>query len=264
MKRRSLVSHLSVACLVSATLVFLSGSPAWADSCAFDPATSTVAVAVSGTESGQGQNQLSVAGGQIMWEGVPCGGATVNNTDTVNVIGTDGDDDFLVNLAGGQLAPGVTPEPDGAPEIEVNVDLRGQFDLAGLQGTSQGDTLRLVPTGFDVNLDLDVDVFLVSTELFLMTGNGGNDRLSAKGVRRIILLVGHGGNDRLVGGSGADITAGGGGNDVLLSGPGEDFLFGDSGNDFLSGGPGGDRLKGGPGRDRCRGGPGKNVLKQCE
>lgn len=74
MSHRSVLVDLSLVCLVSGSLVVLETSPGWADSCAYDPATSTVAVAVSGPEVVQGQNELSVAGGQIMWEGAPCGG----------------------------------------------------------------------------------------------------------------------------------------------------------------------------------------------
>lgn len=191
--------------------------------------------------------------------------ATVTNTDTVTVTGTDGEDNFYVDIGGGQLAPGTTPEPDGAPEIEVNVDLLGNnLDLVGLEGTPQGDILTALPSGFDVNLDLDVDIVPVSTEFLGLFGYEGNDRLSARGVGKPTFQFGFGGNDRLVGGSNRDLLSGSGGNDDLLSGPGADFLHGQSGNDLLKGGSGGDFLKGGPGRDRCRGGPGRNVLQQCE
>jgi len=235
-----------------------------ADVCTYDPAMASVSISVSGVATKQVDNELSVTGGQLTWEGQPCSGATVSNTDTVNVTGTGGNDDFWVDLAGGQLAPGVAAEPDGISEIEIHVNLAGGNDLTGVDGTGGNDTLVLAPDGFRLNGDADTDVLASPDDSWNLHGYGGSDRLTARGVSAFVALFGDGGNDRLLGGRDGDYLWGGPGKDALIGGPGGDRLLGVVGNDILKGGPTADLLIGGPGTDTCYEGPGDGITRACE
>lgn len=261
---------------VAFVVVTLAAIPAAqaADGCTYDPGTLTVSVSVSGLSTGPPDNVLRVdPGGGIQFEGASCGG-TVTSTDTILVIGSSGTDRaFVIDLGGGPFAPGATPEADGSPEIEIQVDLgAGVDDLLVVWGTASADSFVAGQQGIDVNGDLDGEVLVSGAEDRALVGFGGNDSLQARGggglggpLVATITLFGLDGRDRLVGGKAGDLLGGGAGDDTLAAGPGKDVLVGGAGNDLLKGqggndlilgGPGDDRLAGGSGIDRCRQGPG--------
>jgi hypothetical protein len=72
---------------------------------------------------------LHLSGDVIRFDGEPCeGGATLTNTDTIHVLGTplggEGASGYEWLFVTGFFAPGLSPEPDGEPEIEIAVDFR--------------------------------------------------------------------------------------------------------------------------------------------
>lgn len=164
---------------------------------------------------------------------VPCGTATVNNTDTVNVSGSDGAQALRLSLAGGPFAPGASTEPDGTSEIEFAVDLGAGEDELTIAGGSAADHIVAGLLGLNLNAGEtvdDVDVTVAGVERLDLEGNAGNDALSGGG--------GDGTGDALIAGR---FAVRGGGDD--------DTLTGGSGNDVLSGGPDADQLDGGDGTD---------------
>ncbi|WP_339774682.1 S8 family serine peptidase [uncultured Thalassospira sp.] len=87
---------------------------------------------------------------------------------------------------------------------------------------------------------IDHDVTITSTDSKGIFGASGNDRISASGVSRDILIDGGAGNDIIIGGQGDDWLSGGSGADTIYGGAGHDVLFADSANDVLNGGSGND------------------------
>src|SRR6187401_3346298 len=84
-----------------------------APTCSFDPGAAAITVAVNGMQA-----NLRVVGatGEIQLNGASCEGATVVNTDSIQVNGGSLGD--TVTLAG-SFEPGLTPEADGDSEIEI-------------------------------------------------------------------------------------------------------------------------------------------------
>lgn len=65
-----------------------------------------------------------------------CGVATVNNTDgiTIDAATAAAPDDLVVDLRGGPIGPGETPEASGIAEIEITVDgdgTEGELEIDG-------------------------------------------------------------------------------------------------------------------------------------
>jgi Ca2+-binding RTX toxin-like protein len=116
--------------------------------------------------------------------------------------------------------------------------------------------------------------------LYMMTGNGGTDKiyttldsydLSAPGKGANVEELqftgtgnfkgnGNGLDNWIVGGEGNDTLSGAGGNDSLAGGMGNDKLYGDEGNDLLLGENGSDQLFGGAGNDTLTGGEGYDTF----
>jgi Ca2+-binding RTX toxin-like protein len=135
-----------------------------------------------------------------------------------------------VDLTGGPLGPGATPEPtDEISEIEIKLKVGpggDDYDAIYINGGDLGETFRLGATGLSLNDDADPDVDL------------GNDFENLR--------------VRLIGGAGADSMTGmccDGGPNVT----GFD-MFGGAGTDTLVGGLGGDRIEGEAGADSIDGG----------
>jgi hypothetical protein len=160
-----------IACAAILALAALESSAEAAfDSCTFSGGAVT-ATLLTGTEG-----TLSIGGGAIQADGANCQTATVNNTDTITVVGDDGDQERVtLDLGGGPFAPGATDEGDGTSEIEIHLDL--------------GAKASVVPPPYEPVPDL------------LVLGTGGSDRFT----------VTHAGflNDPLV-----NLNAGGAGNDA--------------------------------------------------
>ena len=209
----------------------------------------------------------------------PCSGGvpTVHNTDTIHVVFTKSDDRAVeLQLGGGPFAPGASPEPDGAPEIEINV--RGDTGLsAAVVGTPGDDHFRWVAAGTRAGLNLnpgapgdhDADV---TTEpvpgevdmLLVAMGAGGDDTIVGDPTARdrgSAFTYGGPGDDVLgaFGNSGSYLN-GDSGNDVLVGGALDDILSGAAGNDRISGKGDADRIYAGRGADRIDGGTGPDRI----
>ena len=123
------------------------------------------------------------------------------NSDILEVLGTDGNDMFVIRQVGGSI------------EITNGQQETFQFGSPNDQGFSE---LRI-------------------------SGLAGDDTIEAVGNFDIRLrLDGGEGNDLIVGGSAADWLSGGAGNDAIYGGPGNDEIDGGSGDDILSGEAGDD------------------------
>ena len=218
----------------------LPASASAAPTCNFDAAAAKLTIGMSAT----GDTVLRKASsGAIVVGGVTCG-ATVTNTDTIEATGAGGPQRLVIDLAGGQLAPGKTAEPGGSAEIEIVVDgATGNEGPSGdevlVKGTNSVNTLRVGAAGILLTADTDADVTLTRVERAALDTLGGNDVLDGTGATVPLRLLGGAGNDQLTGGGGADHLDGGTGNDTELGGAGGDtFAQGATAN-------GADRLDGG-------------------
>ena len=225
--------------LVAASLA-LPASASAAATCSFDAAAAKLTIGMSSS----GDTALRKAStGAILVDGVACG-ATVTNTDTIEATGASGPQRLVIDLAGGQLAPGKTAEPGASAEIEIVVDgATGSEGPSGdevlVKGTNSANTLRVGAAGILLNADTDADVTLTRVERAALDTLGGNDILDGTGATLPLRLLGGAGNDRLTGGDVADHLDGGTGNDTELGGGGGDtFAQGATAN-------GADRLDGG-------------------
>ncbi|MGF1579111.1 MAG: hypothetical protein ACFCD0_07075 [Gemmataceae bacterium] len=151
------------------------------------------------------------------------------NRDTIEVIGTAGDDVIQVSsLETGARKYLLTHERTDVP------------------------TEPITTTKIDVSDDVEV---------FRVNGAAGDDHLLVNSdIIHRMQLEGGIGNDTLEGGSHDDKLFGGAGDDLLLGYDGADELFGDDGNDTLDGGAGTDALFGDGGADSLNGGDGADFL----
>ena len=205
--------------------------------CAFDAATATVTVTAKGAAADLRAVKTT---GQIRLDGVQCGTATVNNTDTIHIVGTTRSNTAMLT---GVFAPGLTPEADGSSEIEIDIDMGGDVDgLLVFLGAGH-NKLVMTATGIDVDLDGDEDIYTAPVDTIVIDGGGGNDVIDASAYTSTppnggkVDLYGGAGDDRLFGTSRANYLYGQDGDDTLYGGDGTDRLFGGPGNDDQYGGP---------------------------
>jgi hypothetical protein len=174
-----------------------------------------------------------------------CGGATVNNIDTVNVNGTGAGQTLTIDLSNGRFEPGLTPEGTGISEIEMNVDLGAGADSVVVNGSSLADKYRFGTTGSNLNADNDGDdLVLNGVEGLTVNGGVGNDVLSLEGALGTgsalnipVVLNGGSNNDKLTGGTQNDVLNGGDGKDTcfaLKTADGADICNGNLGIDTAS------------------------------
>jgi Ca2+-binding RTX toxin-like protein len=255
--------------------------------CVYDPVTKIVTVSYGDPTASDTANELpslsierdrkellfrEVTGGEI--DTRPCTGGTptVLNTDRIDLrrvatplLGTL----TFIDVTGGPLGPGATPEKGGS-EIEIDAVLGDEpaFDFTGTRkgdywvfGSHDGDhRVNLNPAEKAPDADLVVHG---APEEFYINGSPGNDR-----------LLGSGGK-----GTGGPLAVhigaiGGAGSDTLAGGRSDDYFEGDHGKDVIRGGAGDDRIDvyGSEGRDRLFCGPGddhagvkkKDVARGCE
>ena len=294
------------ALLVSVALLLLAPGPVAARTrCSYDAAAKQLTVRA----DREAYAEVIRRGQEIVVRGLggpslACQGGvpTVLNSDSIRIV-TRGDLDFVdLLLAGGPFAPGASPEPTGAPEIEVRFG--GNDPLGTVVGTAGADHFRWGPgggkPGLNLNPDADTDVDVTVQGGFLdfgfliadggdgddrissasdpvgddvwAEGGGGNDLLEAHPLSGGV-LEGEAGSDVLRGGRAGDELLGGRGSDRLLGGPAGDLLSGGSGRDLIRAGRGSDRVRVrdgrldtvacGPGSDRVRADP-KDRLSRCE
>jgi hypothetical protein len=255
--------------------------------CTYDPATKVVTVHYGDPTASDTSNQLpsvsierdgkrllfrEVTGGEIDTRPCTGGDPTVSNTDRIDLrlaatplLGTL----TFIDLTGGPLGPGATPEKGGS-EIEIDADL-GEEPAFDFTGTKKGDYWTFGSAGGDHQVNLnpaergpDADLVVHGApEEFYVNGSPGNDK-----------LIGSGGK-----GTGGPLTVhigaiGGAGNDTLAGGRADDYFEGDHGKDVIRGGAGDDRIDvyGSEGADHLFCGPGddhagvkkKDVDRDCE
>lgn len=176
--------------------------------------------------------------GEVTLNDAPCDGATVDNTERIDIVGGALDDRVTLE---GRFEPGRTPEVDGASEIEISFALgNGSEDKVTMNLANGGTHLVFTSAGIDVRNDLDEDITTAGTEILVVNARGGNDRIDASA------YTGTGTNGWLE-------VHGGDGDDRVQGTLRNDRLFGDGGNDVLNGSAGNDRLTGGMGDDILRG-----------
>jgi Ca2+-binding RTX toxin-like protein len=259
MKTRSAVGVF----LVAATATLASAAPSSAAvSCSYSATDHLVAITATDdfTKVARSNDAIQIDDGHQL---VPCtGGApTIVNTDLVQ-INHAGSSAATIDLRGGQLAPGFTPEPVGVSEIELQYLAPTFVDI---RGGASADRLGFAAGGANLDGDDDADVTGQFTVL-LIEGGGGNDRLSSQdGYTRVAsrrVMLGQGGRDTLLATPDGSTLHGGNGHDKLFGGPGVDNLTGGRGADLISGGSGRDLLRAIDGlRDRVDCGPGIDRAK---
>jgi Ca2+-binding RTX toxin-like protein len=238
--------------------------------CAYDPALKLLTVTMSAGSSGT----LGVSGGLLTYvNGSPhdCGGASLANVDSIQVVGSAGSIETLaIDQSGGAFAPGATAETGtgAVSEIEIALHLGDAGDGVSVLGTSGNDTLAMGVKGVALNGDADVDVtFDVLPSAITLRGQGGVNSIGARGgfgtgTVYAGALVAYAGDlgDSIVGGLGNDTLNGGAGNDVIEGREGDDVLNGAGGNDTLNGHGGADTITGGAGADAFSGSDGDDVF----
>jgi hypothetical protein len=168
--------------------------------------------------------------------------ANVTNTERIAIFSDAADatqdpaDGFRIDQGNGVLGPGVTQEPDGNSEIEVQIDTQtARTAKLDVIGTSGRDEVRVgaraavnLGTPSSSGIDNDVDITMTTPPAFVnVFGRGDDDMLSGHGNEVTgnpapytgnLELQGSEGNDFLVGGNNSfDFLAGGNGNDRYFS-----------------------------------------------
>jgi hypothetical protein len=209
-----------------------------ATTCTYDPVTDRVELALT-APAPNGVTTLSRVGNSIIWRDGPpgsgvrnCGGASVNTTDSIVVIGTAKADHLIIDQSTGDFAPGIAAEPGGLPEVEITVDLIGPVkkDTVEVHGAGTSDLIAAgVAAGgaalVAVNSDGDADVTIARVpKLLTLLGQDGLDVLTGQGGAGI--GGAYTGSLSLDGGNSADSLSGGSGRDTITGGPGTDQMFG--------------------------------------
>jgi hypothetical protein len=181
MMRKSLLTKSALLVAAGLPTVWAVPSSAQEPSCTYDASSHTALIQTalgSPEENYFGQWTLSLLSDQIRFNGKPCEGATLTNTDTINVSGIAGPEAFYVN---GLFAPGLSWEPEGQPEIEISVNLMNPGDILGLWGTDGDDQLTIGTLGVAVNSDADLDIAVHPEVSFILLSAGlGSDRVSPR------------------------------------------------------------------------------------
>jgi Ca2+-binding RTX toxin-like protein len=167
---------------------------------------------------------------EILVNGVQCGTATTENTETVTVTGADADQYAYIDLAGGPFVSlqRETSPPSGT-SVQFQVALGGdRDDQLYVYGTAAVDTIIAGVNGLTLDQASpagELDVLFTGLDGLLVYGRGESDFLSSSGDNTTgspiadslwVSLAGEAGNDSLVGGN----------NLRLIPGPGDDSMAG--------------------------------------
>jgi Ca2+-binding RTX toxin-like protein len=206
----------------------------------------------------------------------------VSATQTLTVNGTDGADNFRIDLdqSGGLNFNAIVVHGYGDDD-EIFFDgvptaFTGSLTIDGGTGNDQIEVRGGQTTALTLNGAAGDDTLLggLGAETInggsgndILFGGSGNDRINAGAGHDLVqgntgddTLVGNDGDDSIMGGAGRDVLTGGAGNDTLSGQGGNDTLLGHDGDDILNGGRGRDALSGGAGNDRLRGGTQNDLL----
>ncbi len=193
---------------------------------------------------------------KIAVDGVPCGAATVNNTDVIFVgdLSAGGAAKFEIDASSRSFAPGLSDEGfDG--EIEWLVGLGDGIDTLTVRGGAQRAAIVLGTAGINLDADelgVDTDVSLVDVDKVVVHGGPGSDWISGHGgagtsnpYTGALSLYGGPGDDELEGGENENWDT------YIDAGAGDDLLVAGSRGDALMGGAGDDTIVGGAGLDEA-------------
>ena len=201
-----------------------------ATTCTYTPNNDRVVLALTApapngfvTLSRQG-NAIVAKNGPVTAAPLPCGAATVNNTERIVVTGTAQADHLIIETTNGRFEPGTTPE-GGFSEIEIFVDL---IAPAGQ------DTVEIVGSARD---DLLVAGRTNPGRQHVAVNNDGDSDIQIDGQVNELTLRGLAGNDLLLGRGGFGVPNAYSDTLRLAGGTGNDMLFGSEGDDDLAGGP---------------------------
>jgi Ca2+-binding RTX toxin-like protein len=239
--------------LVLASPIALTASPAQAAvSCNYNAATHAVSI-----QAGANNDSVTIArsGSAIQVNGVACGAAMVDNTDTITVTGAAGRQNVRVDLSGGAFVPSFS---NSSGEIRFAVNLAAGTDFLGVRGSPNNDVLTAGTLGLNLDNDSDPQVTSSAVETLSIDGDAGNDTISVAG--GVATGSPYPLRTTLLGGAGNDTLRGAGSGDSLSGDPGADTLIGGAGYDYLSGGDDADTLYGGPDGDSLEGGLGDDLL----
>jgi Ca2+-binding RTX toxin-like protein len=243
------VIRLAAGIVAGAALACLPAGASAAPSCTYVPAQHLLRVAANPADFA---TVVQAAG-----SGAICGGATVTNTDTIQIAGLGQEVDLQ-----GTFEPGFSAEPGSRREIEIAVANPGilRLDVPG-----DVSNAAVGAAGVNLNGDDDVDVTTTGTVRQIqiragkppraqrghgvtITGQGGLSTGAA--YAGSLQLVGGKGDDHLIGGNGRNILRGLAGSDTLDGGPVMDFFEGDAGDDVMNARDGvADNVMGGTGTD---------------
>jgi Ca2+-binding RTX toxin-like protein len=235
-------------------------------------------------------NVLKRSGDDLLLNGSSCDGATVHNTDLVDVTAQLGRQVFStlrIGMIDGLFSPGATV----GSEIPIHVDFT-QTPSATLDISTGAGAQHIEIDGNDVDLDADDDApqpdIIVSDPAFcgpdctlstnVSTGPGPDHIIERHPDEASFSFISSGGGDDVVhvqeslvisgtgndlleshqgatlfGQGGADVLIGGAGDDDLYGGDSKDRIFGRGGQDEIFGGDGRDIVVGGRGNDRALG-----------
>jgi hypothetical protein len=168
-----------------------------------------------------GRRRRSRTGEAITLDAVPCDAATVPTTDAIVVNSTGIPAAVVIDLSGGDFAPGLTTESDGGnSEIEFSINLPAGSPLVRIAGGTGSDNIVAGAAGLNLNAVEavgDPDVLIVGLPTVVVEGGAGSDVLSVTGGSgpgglhssvgrrdRGRLLIGASGGNTLNGGDGSD------------------------------------------------------------
>ncbi|HEX8207429.1 MAG TPA: hypothetical protein VF587_15305, partial [Solirubrobacteraceae bacterium] len=247
-------------CLVTAAtaLALPAGSASAAVTCSYSAAQKKASVTAT-TTSPAAKVRRGFGGDAIVVNDMPCGEATVQNTDTIAYVDMTNDlgTSLEVSLNSGPLAPGASSEVLGDEEIEITAAFGGGEDELRVAGAETPDHLRLgtmndgrLGVDFDGGATtLDVDLEASGVDVLHVVGHQGDDDIRANGganfaapVAMGLAIEGEQGDDVLRGGDGSDTVSGGSGFDTLRGGKGDDTLLPAEADDEVEGGLGQDEI----------------------
>jgi uncharacterized delta-60 repeat protein/CSLREA domain-containing protein len=206
-------------------------------------------------DGGAGSDTYIIGGAGNLAGPVSIADSGTSGSDTVNVVGTPGDDTIVettsgfslngtaINVTGDEAATvdggggsGDTFTVTGTPTLPILV--KGTGDDLVVYGTGGNDNIIVNPAQQGVTVKINgavLGTFQPAGRIIVYGLAGDDDIQVAGGIINPCWLYGGDGNDRLKGGSG---------NNVLMGGAGDDLLVGGSNRDILIGGSGADRIVG--------------------
>jgi|SRR3954447_171826 hypothetical protein len=189
--------------------------------CSYDAASRSVTVQLAGTIT-----VIERVGAGIEASGQPCGGATLANTDSIVVNGTDQSDELLLNESVARFA-GVL--------FELHMS---EFDYLDIYRGDGNDTITIGQDGIALDADGVADMrFLDGWPRLHIDTASGSDRVSGQGGNGTGAATFRPLDIRAVGGG--DVIHGGEGNDMVFrnwhnTGALPDRIYGGGGDDYTS------------------------------